>query len=134
VPWLDNPAPLNLQRGHEYAAYIINALEGASRSSSTATWPTGADHQPAAKCLRGSPVWTSRRALEPVGVGALPPQCAILTNLSSQIEEMAVAGSAHRQQAADLSGDCQRSAQRGCALARRDRYTCITSMELHFPA
>jgi alpha-galactosidase len=27
-PWLDNPAPLNLQRGHEYAAYIINALEG----------------------------------------------------------------------------------------------------------
>ena len=26
--WLDNPAPLDLERGHEYAAYIINAYKG----------------------------------------------------------------------------------------------------------
>ena len=30
------------------------------------------------------------QGLEPVHVGALPPQCAMLTNLSAQIEEMAV--------------------------------------------
>ena len=36
------------------------------------------------------PVWASRKGLEPVAVGALPPQVAALTNLSSQIEEMAI--------------------------------------------
>ena len=36
------------------------------------------------------PVWASRQGLQPLRVGALPPQCAILTNLSAQIEEMAV--------------------------------------------
>ena len=36
------------------------------------------------------PVWASRTGFEPVRVGALPPQCAVLTNLSAQIEEMAV--------------------------------------------
>jgi alpha-galactosidase len=28
--------------------------------------------------------------LQPLRVGALPPQCAVLTNLSAQVEEMAV--------------------------------------------
>jgi alpha-galactosidase len=36
------------------------------------------------------PVWASRKGLSPVHVGALPPQCALLTNLSASIEEMAV--------------------------------------------
>jgi alpha-galactosidase len=36
------------------------------------------------------PVWASRKGFEPVHVGALPPQCAALTNLNAQIEEMAV--------------------------------------------
>lgn len=38
------------------------------------------------------PVWASRKGLEAVPVGALPPQCAMLTGISSQIEEMAVEG------------------------------------------
>ena len=38
------------------------------------------------------PVWASRNGFEPVAVGALPPQVAILTGLSAQIEEMAVEG------------------------------------------
>ena len=44
---------------------------------------------PANACVE-VPVWASRKGLEPVAVGALPPQVAALTNLSSQIEEMAV--------------------------------------------
>jgi alpha-galactosidase len=38
------------------------------------------------------PVWVSKKGLEAVRVGALPSQCAILTGLSAQIEEMAVEG------------------------------------------
>ena len=38
------------------------------------------------------PVWASRSGLESVAVGALPPQIAVLTGVSAQIEEMAVEG------------------------------------------
>jgi alpha-galactosidase len=38
------------------------------------------------------PVWASRKGLQAVPVGPLPASCAMLTGLSSQIEEMAVAG------------------------------------------
>lgn len=38
------------------------------------------------------PVFVDKDGLHPVHVGALPPQCAMLTNLSSQIEELAVDG------------------------------------------
>jgi hypothetical protein len=38
------------------------------------------------------PVWASKKGLSPVRVGALPPQCAMLTNLSASVEEMAVEG------------------------------------------
>jgi alpha-galactosidase len=38
------------------------------------------------------PVWVSLKGFEPVHVGALPPQCAVLTNQTAQIEEMAVEG------------------------------------------
>jgi alpha-galactosidase len=44
---------------------------------------------PANACVE-VPVWASRKGFSPVHVGALPPQCAVLTNLSSMIEEMAV--------------------------------------------
>jgi len=36
------------------------------------------------------PVWASRKGFSPTHVGKLPPQCAVLTNLSSSVEEMAV--------------------------------------------
>ena len=35
----------------------------------------------------------SRRGLEPIHVGKLPPQLALLSGTSAQIEELAVAGS-----------------------------------------
>ena len=38
------------------------------------------------------PVWASKKGLEAVRVGALPAQCAMLTGLSAQVEEMAVEG------------------------------------------
>jgi alpha-galactosidase len=44
---------------------------------------------PAGACVE-VPVWASKKGPEPVHVGALPAQCAALTGLSAQIEEMAV--------------------------------------------
>jgi len=89
--WLDNPEPLNLKRGHEYAAYIMNALEGGEPFTFNGNVPNKhlVDNLPQNACVE-VPVWASKKGLEAVAVGALPPQCAILTNLSAQIEEMAV--------------------------------------------
>ncbi len=83
--------PFSLERGHEYAAYIINALQGGEpfefngnvRNTGLVT------NLPEDACVE-VPVWVSRKGFSPVHVGALPPQCALLTNLSASIEEMAV--------------------------------------------
>jgi len=92
--WLDDPAPRNLSRGHEYAAYIVNALEGGDPFTFNGNVANKGyvTNLPPNACVE-VPVWTSRKGFEPVGVGALPPQCAVLTNLSAQIEEMTVEAS-----------------------------------------
>ena len=41
-------------------------------------------------CCVEVPVFATRRALNPVHVGALPPQCQPLTAISAAVEEMAV--------------------------------------------
>jgi alpha-galactosidase len=89
--WFAKETPIPLERGHEYAAYIINALQGGEpftfngnvRNTGLVT------NLPANACVE-VPVWVSTKGLESTYVGALPPQCAALTSLSSQIEEMAV--------------------------------------------
>ena len=91
--WFASDNPIDLERGHEYAAYIMNALAGGEpfefngnvRNTGLIT------NLPQDACVE-VPVWASRKGLEPVTVGALPAQCAMLTNLSAQIEEMAVEG------------------------------------------
>lgn len=91
--WFASDAPISLERGHEYAAYIINALLGGEpfefngnvRNTRLVT------NLPQDACVE-VPVWASRKGLSPVHVGALPPSCAVLTNLTSMIEEMAVEG------------------------------------------
>ena len=50
------------------------------------------DNLPQGACVE-VPVWASRSGLEPVHVGALPAQVAILTNGNSACEELAVTGS-----------------------------------------
>ena len=83
--------PVDLERGAEYAAYIINATQGGEpyefngnvRNTGLVT------NLPPDACVE-VPVWASRKGFSPVHVGSLPPQCAAITSLSSQIEEMAV--------------------------------------------
>jgi alpha-galactosidase len=88
----------DLQREHEYAAYIINALMGGEmfkfngnvRNTHLIT------NLPEGACVE-VPVLVDRAGFHPMHVGALPPECALLTSLSSGIEELAIDGS--------LSGD-----------------------------
>jgi alpha-galactosidase len=83
--------PFSLERGHEYAAYIINALQGGEPFEFNGNVQnTGlVTNLPEDACVE-VPVWASRKGFSPVHVGALPQQCALLTNLSASIEEMAV--------------------------------------------
>lgn len=92
--WIEDPAPRNLGRGHEYAAYIVNALEGGNPFTFNGNVPNKGyvTNLPQDACVE-VPVLCSRKGFEPTHVGALPPQCAVLTNLSAQIEEMTVEAS-----------------------------------------
>jgi len=89
--WFASKTPISLERGHEYAAHIINALKGGEPFTYNGNVPNTnlVTNLPQNACVE-VPVWVSKKGLEPVHVGALPPQCAALTNLSSSIEEMAV--------------------------------------------
>ena len=96
--WFDGSATLKLDRGHEYAAYIVNALVGGEpfRFNGNVRNTQLITNLPQDACVE-VPVFVDKDGLHPVHVGDIPAQCAMLTGLSSQIEEMAVAGA--------LSGD-----------------------------
>lgn len=87
--------PLDLARGQEYAASIFNATFGDGEmfkfNGNVRNFGL-IDNLPQGCCVE-VPVLASRRGLEPIHVGAMPPQLAILSGTSAQIEEMAVAGS-----------------------------------------
>jgi alpha-galactosidase len=89
--WFANEEPISLERGHEYAAFIINALQGGEPFKFNGNVPNTnlVTNLPQGACVE-VPVWVSKQGFEAVHVGALPPQCAALTNLSSTVEEMAV--------------------------------------------
>jgi alpha-galactosidase len=91
--WFAQDTPIDLGRGEEYAAHIINALLGGEPFHFNGNVPNTnlITNLPQNACVE-VPVWVSRKGFEPVHVGALPPQCAVLTNQTAQIEEMAVEG------------------------------------------
>ncbi|MCA0456066.1 MAG: alpha-galactosidase [Chloroflexi bacterium] len=91
--WLAEADSFPLERGHEFASYIINALMGGDPFEFYGNVPNTdlISNLPKNACVE-VPVWASKKGFSPVHVGAIPPQCAALTNLSSQIEEMAVEG------------------------------------------
>ena len=89
--WFAEGAPISLERGYEYAAYIINALQGGEIFHFNGNVPnTGLiANLPQGACVE-VPVYVDRSGFRPVYGGALPPQCAALTSLNAMIEEMAV--------------------------------------------
>ena len=91
--WL-NQDQIDLTRGHEYAASIINAYMGGDlyRFNGNVANDGLIDNLPTGACVE-VPVLASSKGLEPVRVGSLPASVAMLTGLSAQIEMMAVDGS-----------------------------------------
>ncbi|NOZ64225.1 MAG: alpha-galactosidase [Caldiserica bacterium] len=89
--WFEEGAPISLERGHEYAAYIINALQGGEPFEFNGNVPnTGIiTNLPDGVCVE-VPVLANRRGFNPIHVGALPPQCAALNSINISVEEMAV--------------------------------------------
>ncbi len=88
--WFEQP--LDLKRGHEYAAYIFNAIFGDGEmfkfNGNVRNFGL-IDNLPNGCCVE-VPVLASKRGLEAIHVGALPPQLALLSGTSAQIEEMVV--------------------------------------------
>ena len=83
--------PVNLERGHEYAAYIINALMGGEPFEFNGNVPnTDLVTNLPPNCCVEVPVFATTGGFKAVHVGALPPQVASITGLSAQLEEMAV--------------------------------------------
>jgi alpha-galactosidase len=83
--------PEDLKRGHEYAAYIINALMGGEvfgfngnvpNTNLIANLPNGA-------CVE-VPVYVDKGGFHPVHVGPLPPQLVALIHTNVMVEEMAI--------------------------------------------
>ena len=91
--WLNDKTPISLERGHEYAAHIINAYMGGEAFEFNGNVPnTGlVTNLPEGACVE-VPVIASRKGFAPIHVGTLPPQCAMLTGLNAQIEMMTVEG------------------------------------------
>jgi alpha-galactosidase len=89
--WYAEENPISLERGHEYAASIINALQGGEifgfngnvRNTGLIT------NLPEDACVE-VPIYVDRNGFRPVHVGALPPQLVALNHVSVMVEEMAV--------------------------------------------
>lgn len=83
--------PDDLARGHEYASYIINALMGGEMYKFNGNVPNTAlvTNLPQGACVE-VPVLVNKAGFHPIHVGALPAECALMTGLSSGIEEMAI--------------------------------------------
>jgi alpha-galactosidase len=87
-------AAQDLARGDEYAAHIINALRGGETFQFNGNVPNAGwiTNLPQGACVE-IPVVADNAGMHPIQVGALPPECALLTQLSSGIEEMAITAS-----------------------------------------
>ena len=92
--WFAAETPIDIERGREYAAHIINALKGGDlyKFNGNVANTQLVTNLPQGACVE-VPVLVDKAGFHPIHVGALPPECAILTNLSSQIEEMAITAS-----------------------------------------
>ena len=86
---------MDITRGHEYAAYIFNAVFGDNTmyefNGNVRNFGL-IDNLPEGCCVE-VPVVASKAGLRAMHVGKMPDQLAILNNISSRIEELTIQGS-----------------------------------------
>jgi alpha-galactosidase len=89
--WLKAEKPISLDRGHEYAASIINAYLGGGIYTFNGNVPNTnlITNLPQGCCVE-VPVLATRKGFEAMHVGALPLPVVPLTSLSATIEMMVV--------------------------------------------
>ena len=91
--FLDKPdEEVDLKRGHEYAAYIFNAVFGDNtifKFNGNVRNFNLIDNLPYGCCVE-VPVVASKGSLESVAVGPLPDHLAVLVNTTARCEELAV--------------------------------------------
>lgn len=91
--WLDKDT-VSIQRGHEYAAYIFNAIFGDNTlfefNGNVRNFGL-IDNLPEGCCVE-VPVVASKAGLRAIHVGELPAHLAILNNINARCEELAVEG------------------------------------------
>lgn len=93
IKWISK-GEIDLKRGHEYAAYIFNAIIGDNtlyEFNGNVRNFSFIDNLPEGCCVE-IPVLASKRGLNPMHVGKLPDHLAILINTSARCEELAVEG------------------------------------------
>ncbi len=86
---------IDLTRGHEYAAFIFNAIIGDNEmfTFNGNVLNTGLiDNLPEGSCVE-VPVLASQRGLDAIHVGPLPDHLAILNNITARCEDLAVQAS-----------------------------------------
>ncbi len=87
----ESKEPVDLTPSHEYASYILNAIETDKAFKFNGNVRnTGLITNLARDCCVEVPVIADRRGFQPLYVGALPPQLAALNNMNVAVEEMAV--------------------------------------------
>ncbi len=91
--WLEKD-DIDLERGNEYAASIFNAIvgDGARFEFNGNIRNFGLVENLPEGCCVEVPMLASRRGMEPLHVGTLPEQVAILTSINARCEELAVEG------------------------------------------
>jgi alpha-galactosidase len=83
--------PYNLERGHEYGSYIMNALQTGEPFRFNATVPNeGLITNLPPGCSVEVPCYADSGGVHPCAVGDLPPQLAALNRMATQSIEMAV--------------------------------------------
>lgn len=94
LEWLDKDE-IDLERGHEYAAYIFNAVFGDQQmykfNGNVRNFGL-IDNLPEGCCVE-VPILASKQGLEAIHIGPLPDHLAVLNNISARCEELTVEGS-----------------------------------------
>jgi len=86
--------PVDLKRGHEYAASIFNGCFGDGtmfKFNGNVRNDAIVDNLPPGCCVE-VPVLASKQGLEAIKVGSLPAQLAVINNTSARCEDLAVEG------------------------------------------